>query len=122
MRLHRGDEAQSPEALMRSRYVAYAGGLVDYLIETTDPSGPQWRANDEIWRQELIAYTEATDFTGLEVLDAGVDLKGGFVHFAVTYRQRGEDLTFSERSRFTRVDGRWLYHSGTIQGTPIQGA
>jgi SEC-C motif domain protein len=107
---------------MRSRYVAYVGGLVDYLIETTDPAGPQWRANDEIWRQELEAYAQATEFTGLDVLDTGFDLQGGFVHFAVTYRQRGEELGFSERSRFTRIDGRWRYHSGEVQGTPVEGA
>ena len=51
--LHQGAPAPSPEALMRSRYSAYALGLVDYIIDTTLPAGPHWQADRSAWASEL---------------------------------------------------------------------
>ena len=122
-RLHRGASASDPEMLMRSRYVAYVGGLVDFLIETTDPEGPMWKHNRPVWRDELEAYTDVTEFLGLEVFDTGIDLAGGFVHFRVRYEQHGRVSHFTERSRFSHRDGAWRYHSGdVITGRPVEGA
>ena len=98
---------------MRSRYAAYARGLLDYIVHTTDPSGPQWVDDADRWRAELQRFCDQTAFLGLEVLSAPAPAGDeGFVTFRAHLDQRGQDATFTERSRFVRSDGRWRYHSG----------
>ena len=106
--LHQGRPAPTPEALMRSRYCAYAHGLVDYIVATTDPEGPQWRGDLAAWRDEIAAFCRATRFEGLRILQAGEDT----VTFRAHLARGGLDTGFSEQSRFVFRDGRWLYHSG----------
>jgi SEC-C motif-containing protein len=99
---------------MRSRYAAYAKGLVDYVIDTTDPAGPHFERDREAWAAALRAYCEHTRFDGLDILEAAEpDGDVGFVTFRARITQGGRDATFEERSRFRRVDGRWLYAEGT---------
>jgi SEC-C motif-containing protein len=114
LRLHQGHPAPTPEALMRSRYSAYAVGAVDYLIATTDPTGPHFRADRAAWAAELQHYCAHTRFEKLTVRSASADEHRGEVRFVAKLARAGEDLSFAERSRFNRVDGRWLYHSGEI--------
>ncbi|MCO4773120.1 MAG: zinc chelation protein SecC, partial [Deltaproteobacteria bacterium] len=64
-RLHEGAMAPSPEALMRSRYAAYAVGAVDYVLATTHPAGPHWRADRAAWARDVRGFCEGTDFEGL---------------------------------------------------------
>lgn len=107
--LHRGAVAASAEALMRSRYAAYAAGDADYILTTTDPTGPHFQTNRDAWRAEVQSFCAQTRFEGLDVLDSGDD----WVSFRATLTQDGRDASFSERSTFRCVDGRWLYHSGS---------
>lgn len=102
---------------MRSRYAAYARGLVDYIIATTDPAGPQWDPDTEGWRARILAFCQDTRFEGLRILDApppGTD--EGFVTFEATLIQDGRNASFTERSRFVRVEGTWRYSSGENVG------
>lgn len=102
---------------MRSRYCAYAIGAVDYLIETTDPAGPQFRADRQAWAAEITQFCAQTRFEKLSVRSASVDPgpgDEGEVRFFAKLSRAGQDVSFAERSRFTRVDGRWLYHSGEL--------
>ena len=105
---HEGRPATTPEALMRSRYCAYALGLVDYIIATTDPAGPQWRSDRVSWQAEIETFCRITRFEGLEILAA----EGDEVTFRAHLTRGGQDTGFSERSRFVEREGRWLYHSG----------
>jgi len=108
---HRGRKAPTPTALMRSRFSAYALGLVDYVLATTHPDGPHDGRYGQ--REQVEAFCRNTDFDGLEILDASeVEGDRGEVAFHATLRQGGRDASFGERSVFFRVDGRWLYHSG----------
>ena len=95
---------------MRSRYAAYAKGLVDYIIATTDPSGPIFRADTTTWRTELEQFCAGTRFEGLTIL-AESDWEGSeaTVTFRVVLRQRGEDASFEECSLFRRRSDRWFY-------------
>jgi len=98
---------------MRSRYAAYAKGLVDYVIATTAPDGPQWEADRATWHERIAAFGAGTRFVGLVIVDAPAPSGDeGFVTFRAVLTQGDRDATFTERSRFVRVDGRWLYHSG----------
>lgn len=101
---------------MRSRYSAYAVGAVDYLIATTDPAGPQWRDDRSAWADEIEQFCRHTRFEKLIVRSATADEDHGEVVFFAKLSRAGEDVSFEERSAFTRVDGRWLYHSGIVDG------
>jgi len=101
---------------MRARYCAYALGLVDYVIETTCPGGPQWRPDVAAWREELLRYCSESEFLGLEVLpnpqsEAATPGRTQ-VRFRARLRQGGQPHSFGERSDFVHIGGRWLYHSG----------
>lgn len=103
--------APSPEALMRSRYVAYVLGRSDYLLATwhpdtrpaaLDPDPPGWR------------------WLGLEVRRSGVDAddpKRGTVEFVARGKLAGRARRLHEVSRFERgADGRWRYVDGRFPG------
>lgn len=100
---------------MRSRFSAYAVGAVDYLIATTDPAGPQFRADRDRWAQEIAEFCKRTRFEKLAVRSASADGDQGEVAFFAWLSRDGEDVSFGERSRFSRSDGRWLYHSGEVE-------
>jgi SEC-C motif domain protein len=112
---HQGVAPPDPASLMRSRYAAYAIGLVDYVVATTDPDGPQWNGETDRWREEIRQFGLRTSFLGLQLLsqDAGPDQ--GTVHFQAELRVGDRDASFAELSLFTRDTGRWKYHSGTPQ-------
>jgi SEC-C motif-containing protein len=102
--------AATPEALMRSRYSAYAVGDVDYIIATTDPEGPQFEGDRAAWVRSIAAFCEATRFEQLEIRAASpVTDEHARVEFFARLSRGGEDVSFVERSAFVRRDGRWLY-------------
>lgn len=97
---------------MRSRYAAYALGKVDYILETTDPSGPHFEADARAWRASVEGFCRETEFLGLEVISSSEEGERGEVAFRVRLTQGGQDASFGERSSFVRVAERWLYHAG----------
>ena len=103
---------------MRSRYAAYAKGLTDYIIQTTDPNGPQWQSDGVQWAEEITDFCRRTAFNGLHIVEANpTDTNEGFVTFIVRLSREGEDVGFGETSRFARLDGRWHY----VSGVPYRG-
>lgn len=113
LRLHQGAPAPDPEALMRSRWSAYAVGAVDYIIETTDPEGPQFRPDREIWAEEIRRFCASTRFEKLELREVGLVFGDrGEVEFFARLSRAGEDVSFCERSEFVRRAGRWFYVDG----------
>ncbi len=111
-RVHQGDPAPTPEALMRSRYSAYAIGLVEHILRTTDPTGPHWEADLDHWAGDVATFCDAVTFEGLEVLAAEAHGDRGMVDFRAQLSSEAGATVMAERSLFRRVDGRWLYHSG----------
>jgi SEC-C motif domain protein len=106
-------EEATPEGLMRSRYSAYALGLVEYLIRTTHLDHAQASKNTKKWLAELKDYCEKTRFTGLDVISSeDLSPDEGTVTFTAHLEQAGEPFTLSEKSKFIRLkSGRWIYHS-----------
>lgn len=111
---HRGVEIERPEDLVRARYAAFAYGLVAFVIETTDPSGPSVEPDPGNWERSILDFAGRTDFVGLEIQAATQSEDEGEVTFRATLRQGGKDVSFTEASRFVRDGGRWLYHSGVV--------
>lgn len=107
-RYHAGEAAPTAEALMRSRYAAYALGDLDYIEATC--CGPAAIAFN---RAEAEVLQLGTEWLGLEVSRT---TKGrerdseGTVSFTAHYRHAGTDQALDEISQFRRVDDRWFYY------------
>lgn len=93
---------------MRSRYSAYKLGLADYLIQTTHPDH-QHPTNTKKWREEILTFSQNTDFIGLKILDATNELDHSTVTFHAILESSLEDISFKEKSLFKKIKGRWLY-------------
>ena len=113
---HRGDaHAPTAEALMRSRYSAFALGLVDYLRET-------WASATRPAR--LDPGTGAMDWIGLEIRTTskgGRDDEAGTVEFIARAISGDHLSTLHETSRFIREAGCWRYLDGDLApDTPVK--
>jgi SEC-C motif domain protein len=97
------------EALMRSRYTAYALHNAAYLQATWDATK----------RPERIDFSkENIDWLRLEVTETkkgGAKDNKGLVTFKAYYRQDDEEHVMNEISRFTKHDGQWFYLDGVIK-------
>lgn len=62
---HNGKLPESALSLMRSRYAAYALGLADYIISTTDPDHRDYSSNLISWKQQILMFSSMTTFQGL---------------------------------------------------------
>ncbi|WP_053383478.1 YchJ family protein [Leucobacter celer] len=103
--LHAGRAAPTAERLMRSRYSAFALGLGEYLLLSWDPATrPASMELDEavVWKRLFIERVEAGGPFDAE----------GFVTFTAVGRGAEGRFEQRERSRFGRVDGRWVYTDG----------
>lgn len=116
---HRGEQSpDTPVELMRSRYSAYALGLIRYVVDTTDPDGGAWEADMQAWRRSIRSFHKQMEFVGVDVLDDQVDGDRGEVRFRARLKMGESDATFVERSEFVRRDGRWLYSDGDLESAP----
>lgn len=102
-----GTPAPTAEALMRSRYSAYATRHEFHLARSwhprTRPDGP--------------LCSTGTTWTGLEILDVvggDEDDSDGIVEFVAHYVSDGQAGQMRERSTFTRRASRWVYVDGVI--------
>jgi SEC-C motif domain protein len=109
----------SAEALMRSRYTAFAIGDVDYLLETLIPE-----TQDDFDRTEVEEWSQRSRWTGLEVVSAepGKHADEALVEFIARFQMDGRDLLHHETGRFLRRDGRWLYADGIMGQRPRSAA
>jgi SEC-C motif-containing protein len=99
---------------MRSRFAAYALELVDYVMDTTDPSGAMWQSNRDAWREDLLGFTGVTEFRALRVIEAHETGDEAVVSFEATLKTPAGEQVMCERSRFVRRSGRWLYVEGVV--------
>nr|WP_024298026.1 YchJ family protein [Methylomicrobium lacus] len=104
------------EALMRSRFTAYAQRNADYLRATWDsgrcPDVIDFSRETAVWQR-------------LEVVDTkkgGQHDDKGVVEFKAYYLQDGEACVLHEVSRFIKKDGRWFYLDGVIKSLGKVGA
>ncbi len=112
---HLGELPATPELLMRSRYSAYSKGMVDYIIDTTDPTGTAWDADMSEWIVRIRKFAQKTTFGGVKILASSVDGDQGVVRFHAKLTNKHSDISFTEKSQFVRREGRWLYNEGVVQ-------
>lgn len=113
-RYHKGALCENALKLMRSRYSAYAKHLPDYIMKTTHPDNPSFTVDFEKWQKEILQFSQNTDFLGLDILEFVDGKERAQVTFRAHLKQRGEDATFTEKSNFVQIEGRWLYKDGKM--------
>ena len=107
-RYHAGELPETPEALMRSRYAAFALGLGEYLLATLASDHPDRALPDEALVRDLSRVKERQRFLGLTIIRA----TESDVLFDARIFERGKDRSFAELSTFVREDGAWRYAGG----------
>ena len=110
---HSGEiPAETPVALMRSRYAAFVTGLGAYLVDTLSSDHEDRAIPREALCRELSNSRHAQRFMGLEIVAAQDD----WVMFVARVFTKGRDDSFGELSTFRREEGLWRYASGLLTG------
>jgi SEC-C motif domain protein len=114
---HLGKAPPDAVSLMKSRYSAYALGNALYIIATTHPDNPRYERDKDAWIKGILEFSRSTQFQKLEILEVlpkRADDGIAIVTFKATLMQGGRDTSFTERSYFKEVDGKWRYLNGDI--------
>ena len=105
--LHDGGVASTAEALMRSRYSAFALHKAVYLYRS-------WSTQTRPAKQSL-KKAQPLQWLGLEIVRTergGVLDDTGVVEFIARYQQGDKVAQLHETSLFQRENGRWVYVEG----------
>lgn len=95
---------------MRSRYSAYVRGNAAYLLAT-------WHPETRPSSLDLSAEPRPK-WLGLTVnRHENLDAEHARVEFEARYKINGRAFRMRESSRFTRLDGYWLYLDGELDET-----
>ncbi len=102
--LSEGNNAKTPEQLMRSRYTAYAlGGYGNYLLKTWLPVMAQGLNAIELSQKN-------TEWVGLHVVSKSQKGNDGYVEFRATFLDtQNNEVIHHEKSVFKRISGQWFY-------------
>ncbi len=90
---------------MRSRYTAYALRNTEYVRRTWHP---------DTCPPDLDLEEDDARYLGLKIHHA----EGNEVEFTATLRMDGRTHRMHERSRFTRLNGTWVYVAGVDPTDP----
>lgn len=112
--LHSGQaKASTAEALMRSRFTAYAMHNGDYLLQTWDTS---------TCPAEIDFPNDSGEWTQLEIVmlkkGATKDHKG-IVEFKAFFTVNGEQRVMNEISRFIKKQNQWFYLDGKVKSIAL---
>ncbi len=104
--------APSAEALMRSRYTAYAKHKIDYIVQTC--------VRDEDHGIDIEAtkrWSEKSEWLALRIIrteGGGSADDKGIVEFSARYILDGLREEHHEISKFVKREGAWLYEEGEV--------
>ncbi|PKL07936.1 MAG: hypothetical protein CVV51_11535 [Spirochaetae bacterium HGW-Spirochaetae-7] len=108
-------KAQTAEALMRSRYTAYAKCAVDHILKSCV-------ADDGIDPEGTKQWSEKADWKGLQIIrteKGGAADTEGVVEFIASYVMDGLKDEHHETAKFIKKDGSWLYESGDVKTATV---
>lgn len=105
---HKGILPSNALKLMRSRYSAYALGLIEYIMATTHPNNPDTAIALSDWQNAITDFAVSTKFLELKILEFIDGEEEAFVTFEAIF----DHGHMKEKSRFFKVEGKWLYESG----------
>lgn len=101
--LHNGEPATGPEALMRSRFSAFARGNADYVQSS-------WHSST---RPASLTLDDGERWVGLEIKSADQQGDRGSVHFRAISQHDDGFSVLEETSNFVREGDHWFYVDGT---------
>lgn len=93
---------------MRSRYSAFALGNSKYIIATTHQNNPDYTTDSIAWKASIDQFCQQTKFEGLKI----VEFIDGELESFVTFEATLSGSLLIEKSKFLKVDGKWLYVDG----------
>jgi SEC-C motif-containing protein len=100
--------AASAEALMRSRYSAFALDLPEYIQRS-------WHISTRPLQNRLLDDSEQTRWLGLKIRRHDIiDADHARVEFSARYKIGGRAFVLREVSRFVREHQHWFYVDGDI--------
>jgi SEC-C motif-containing protein len=106
------------EALMRSRYAAYALGEVDYILDSLHPDNRQ-----DVDRNATETWSKKATWKSLEIVSTeggGASDDTGKVEFIAKFDLGTIPQVHHERADFKRHNGRWYFVDGeTIGPKPV---
>lgn len=102
--------AETPEALMRSRYTAYVKHEIAWLKDSLEPSqqGDFDDKNVEDWSKN-------SEWLGLEIRASKIEGDSGelgWVEFMARFKQEGVERLHHELGEFRKVAGKWFFYEG----------
>ncbi len=101
---------------MRSRYSAFALDLAEYIIATTHPNNPDYTDDTESWKKSILNFSQHTRFIGLKIFE----FLDGESEAYVTFEADLNGGILKEKSRFLKVEGKWLYESGDFTSEDLR--
>ena len=116
-------KAPTAEALMRSRYSAYAEHAIDYIVNTCI----RREKDNDIDHKSTRDWSERSNWLGLKIISTekgGLADKEGTVEFEAVYERNGLKDVHHEKAKFKRDSvtsgdetagvGEWLYDEGDV--------
>lgn len=112
--LKNDQEAPDAEALMRSRFAAFATVDTAYLWKTLHPGHPDRQRDESEVRAELAQSARLHRFRQLTLLDRhlGEHDEASYVLFHAKVFNKGRDVSFIEASTFRHDATGWRYLNG----------
>ncbi len=106
---HTGNQTpQTPEALMRSRYSAYALANIDYIQKTM-----QGKPLENFNEMDARSWAKRVKWLKLNIINTkNTSSEQGYVEFVASFIEHGQHRSFHEISEFRLIDGRWFYVDG----------
>jgi SEC-C motif-containing protein len=126
--LHRGQrEAPDAEALMRSRFAAFARREPHYLVRTLHPDHEDRALDEALLLEQLRTSAREFRYAGLAILDTAPPDGEGIarVLFLARVFHKSTERSFVELSDFAHDGAGWRYLRGTnmpvaaIKGDPM---
>jgi len=112
---HEGKAPKTAEKLMRSRFSAYAKGLVDYIIKTTHSKSVLAQQEKSVWKKSIEEFCKLVSFEDLKIFYSKEKEDIAVVIFYAFLKQGKEDVSFSEKSYFKKEKEGWLYYEGEVE-------
>lgn len=107
--------ARTAEALMRSRYTAYATGAIEHILKSCVQ-------DDHLDEDATRRWSRKSEWRGLRILrteKGGSADNEGVVEFAASYVLDGLKDEHRETATFVKKDGNWLYESGEVKTVTV---
>ena len=105
--LEGNETAPTAEALMRSRYSAYALEKIDYLRQSYAPE-----ARSQFDEKAVRNWSQKAEWDSLEIVDTEGGTESdeyGIVEFVAHYKMNGEEEHHHERAEFRKEKDEWFF-------------